>query len=93
MRNPNEDDGRPKLDTNNPDPAKRARPVLGIALLQGFVRAPGEDNVWKDGRIYNPEDGQLYRCILTLESPDRLRVRGYIGIPLFGRSQVWPRVP
>jgi len=82
--------GKPKVDRENPDPAKRTRPVLGLNLLSGFTYAG--DKIWEGGTIYNPEDGKTYRCKLTLESPDRLKVRGFVGISAFGKTQYWVRV-
>lgn len=80
--------GSPKLDTENPDPALKNRPLLGMPLMEGF-RYTGE-NSW-DGRIYNPEDGHKYRCKLWLDGESRLKVRGYLGFSLFGRTETWIR--
>jgi uncharacterized protein (DUF2147 family) len=57
--------------------------------LSGFKFAG--DNLWEDGTIYDPENGKTYRCKITLESPNRLNVRGFVGISLFGRTTVWTR--
>jgi uncharacterized protein (DUF2147 family) len=59
-------------------------------LLRDF-RYDG-DNVWTDGTIYDPESGNDYSCKITMEKPTHLQVRGYIGISLFGRTEVWTRV-
>ncbi len=82
--------GKPKVDRENPDAAKRSTPILGMNILQGFTFAG--DNVWEGGTIYNPEDGKTYKCKLTLEKPDLLKVRGYVGTPLLGKTQMWTRV-
>lgn len=81
--------GTVKTDRRNPDPARRNRPLLGMQIMEGFA-ATG-DGVWEKGTIYDPESGKTYRCKMTLESPDHLKVRGFIGISLLGRSQVWTR--
>lgn len=81
--------GKPKLDDHNPNPALRSRPVVGLQIMSGFCYA-GRD-VWKGGKIYDPSSGKTYHCILTLSTPDRLKVRGYIGISWFGRTEVWTR--
>jgi uncharacterized protein (DUF2147 family) len=91
LKEPLDDAGAPKRDRNNPDAALRERPILGLPLLAGFA-AGGEPDVWEGGRIYNPEDGETYRCTMTLLGDGRLEVRGYVGLPLFGKSQVWTRV-
>ena len=82
--------GKPKVDRENPDAAKQKRPIMGLNLLAGFSYA-GE-KVWEGGTIYNPEDGKTYKCKLTLESPEQLKVRGYVGLPAFGKTQYWTRV-
>ncbi len=83
-------DGSPVLDTNNPDAKLRGRPVTGIVLLREFKYA-GE-NVWEDGKIYDPKNGKTYSCKMTLAGKNRLDVRGYIGISLMGRTTTWTRV-
>jgi len=81
--------GRPKVDRENPDPTLRSRPLIGLVLMEGFTYV-GKD-VWEKGTIYNPDDGRSYKCKLTLSTPDRLQVRGYIGIPLLGGTSTWKR--
>ena len=83
--------GKPKVDRDNPDPALRTRPVLGLQILHGFTYAG--DNTWQGGSIYDPESGNTYRSKLALRSDGTLQVRGYIGIALFGRTTVWKRLP
>ena len=80
--------GRPKLDRYNPNPALRNRTLVGLSLISGFQYQG--DNLWK-GMIYNPEDGRTYRCNFLMAGENLLKVRGYIGIPLLGGTQVWTR--
>jgi uncharacterized protein (DUF2147 family) len=83
--------GLPKTDRKNPDPALRSRPLVGLPLIED-VRYEG-DNSWH-GKIYNPEDGQKYRCNFSLARGGReLKVRGYIWLPIFGQTQTWTRQP
>ena len=86
---PNDENGKPKTDKNNPDPALRSRPALGLELLKDFTF--DGDNVYSDGTIYNPKNGKTYNCKMTIED-NTLTIRGYIGISLFGRSVTWTRV-
>ncbi len=79
----------PRLDDFNPDPALRDRPLLGITILHGF-EYKGE-HVWKGGTIYDPNTGKTYKSTMTLVERDVLKVRGFIGLSLFGRSDVWTR--
>jgi uncharacterized protein (DUF2147 family) len=90
IKEPLDAHGRPKVDSNNPDQALRSRKILGLVILSGFVSAG--DNVWQDGLIYNPQDGRTYKCTLTLVDDHTLRVRGYVGISLLGKTQTWTRV-
>ncbi len=82
--------GQPKTDRKNPDPAKRGQPILGFDVVWGFTYS-GE-NLWEGGFIYNPREGKTYKCRMTLERPDRLKVRGFIGIALIGKTNTWIRV-
>jgi uncharacterized protein (DUF2147 family) len=81
--------GRPKLDLENPDPMLRGRPLLGMPLMEGFRYVGG--NTWENGRIYNPEDGRKYRCKLWLDGENRLKVRGYLGLAILGKTETWVR--
>ena len=81
--------GTPVIDRKNPDPALKSRPVFGLRILEGFTEV-GE-NDWGEGSFYDPKTGNTYRGIMHLAAPDRLELRGYVGIPLFGRSSVWIR--
>ncbi|MFP4470811.1 MAG: DUF2147 domain-containing protein [Bacteroidales bacterium] len=87
-----EETGKPKLDDENPDPELQKRPVMGLELLTGFV-FDGEDE-WEDGDIYDPKSGKTYSCYMefTDRSMDKLKVRGYIGVSLLGRTTYWTRV-
>lgn len=80
--------GQPKVDRENPDPALRSRPINGLEILQNFRY---DDGQWNDGSIYDPREGKTYRCKITLGDDGKLKVRGYIGISLFGRTTEWSR--
>lgn len=81
--------GTPVIDRKNPDPALHSRPVLGLRILEGFTAEGG--NNWANGTCYDPKSGNTYRGKIHLAAPDRLELRGYIGIPLFGRTAIWTR--
>jgi uncharacterized protein (DUF2147 family) len=75
--------------TRCPEP-RRDQPVLGMTILWGLTRH-GER--WDGGAILDPENGTIYRCSLRPDpSGDRLEVRGYLGVSLLGRTQIWERV-
>ncbi len=92
LREPNQEDGTPKVDTLNLNEAERGRPVLGMIFLSDFVLDSNKHNRWKSGKIYNPRNGRLYKATMTIKG-DVLKVRGYVGVPLIGETQVWTRVP
>lgn len=91
LQEPDNAAGQPKTDRNNPEPALQDRPIVGLPILAGFKPA-AEPGRWEGGRIYNPEDGETYKSTLALRNGGaQLEVRGYVGLPIFGKSQVWTR--
>lgn len=89
LKVPTNPDGTPRTDVNNPDESLRARPLKGLENLRDFV-FKGE-NKWEDGRIYDPKNGNDYACEMKLVDDNTLEVRGFIGVSLFGRTDVWKR--
>lgn len=64
--------------------------VLGMTILWNLK---GKGQFWTDGKILDPHNGKTYRCNITMSDNGKtLSVRGYIGLPLFGRSQTWHKV-
>jgi uncharacterized protein (DUF2147 family) len=88
LKDPNNAQGKPKSDAQNPDESQRNKPLLGAVVLRNFVYNDGE---WTGGRIYDPQNGKDYKCYLKLKDANTLNVRGYIGISLLGRTEVWSR--
>jgi uncharacterized protein (DUF2147 family) len=89
LKEPKKDDGSEKLDTNNPDESKRDNPIIGLNLVNGFVyQGKGK---WGDGTIYDPDNGKTYSCKMQLKEENSLKVRGFIGVSLIGRTQMWVR--
>ncbi len=82
--------GKQKVDRENTDASKRNAPIMGLIILRDFAFV--KDGLWEAGMIYDPENGKDYKCKMTLESPDILNVRGFIGISLIGRTDTWTRV-
>lgn len=81
--------GKPKLDDKNSDEELQKRPIMGLLLVWDFV-FDGDDE-WEDGNIYDPKSGKTYSCYMRFESETTLKVRGYIGISLIGRTTYWTR--
>jgi len=86
FREPNEDPA-PKCDKC--DDARKDQPVLGMTILSGLKKDGDEYN---GGEILDPNNGKVYKSKLHLtEGGKKLSVRGYIGVPMLGRSQTWVR--
>jgi uncharacterized protein (DUF2147 family) len=90
FRWPNDAQGLPLVDLKNTNPALRNRPLLGLTVLNGLRRAG--DGTWKDGKIYNPDDGVNYQALMSILGDGTLRVRAYVLLPTLGKTQIWTRV-
>ncbi len=90
LKEPNDVNGKLKLDDNNPDLSLSRRALIGIELLTGFTYA--DEGVWEGGTIYDPKTGKTYSCKISLMNKDKINVRGYVGISLLGRTEIWSRV-
>ncbi|MGQ0709166.1 MAG: DUF2147 domain-containing protein [Rhodoferax sp.] len=66
--------------------------LVGLELMRGLKKTEGKD-LWEGGTIVEPATGTVYRVRLTpVDGGKKLEVRGYVGAPLFGRTQTWVRV-
>ncbi|MFY7707505.1 MAG: DUF2147 domain-containing protein [Flavobacteriales bacterium] len=91
LKEPNDPETKqPKLDKNNTDASQRTVPLKGYRLLKDFVyTGKGE---WTEGTIYDPENGNTYKCIIKMKDDNTLDIRGYIGVEALGRTDVWKRL-
>lgn len=90
LKKPNWKDGSPRLDAENPDPALRERPWCGIEVISGLKRE--SDDEWDGGKVYDPKTGDTFD--FQLKRTDKgVRVRGYLGAPLLGKSEDWTPAP
>ncbi len=69
--------------------AKKNMRVEGMTIIEGLTKDGSE---WNGGTILDPSNGKEYKCYIELEGKDKLKVRGFIGISLLGRTQYWERV-
>jgi len=91
LKNPTDDvTGEPKLDKNNPDESLQSRPTWGLEILTNFV-FDGDDR-WEDGKIYDPKKGKTYSCYMKFNDEKTIKIRGFIGVTLLGRTTYWTRV-
>lgn len=91
IKNPLNAKGEPKIDDKNPDESKRSRKIQGLLILTHFA-FNADERIWEIGEIYDPKNGKLYSCKMTMEGKDKLKIRGFIGIALLGRTEMWKRV-
>lgn len=77
--------GKPQLDVKNPEPALRARSIVGLQLIKDFRPAPG--GKWTGGSIYDPESGKTYASKIGLNPDGTLKVEGCIAI--ICQAQTW----
>jgi uncharacterized protein (DUF2147 family) len=94
--NPKGPDGQvvaPEMATDyrNENASLRSRKVIGMPLIWGFKKT-NEPNTFEEGQIYNGEDGKIYTANISLQPDGKLRLRGYVGTPLFGKTQLWTRI-
>ena len=74
LKEPYEENGKPKVDDENPDKAKRNQPIIGLVVLKDFKFKEG---FWQDGTIYDPKNGKTYDCEMWLDGNNTLKIRGY----------------
>ncbi|MEH6406945.1 MAG: DUF2147 domain-containing protein [Leeuwenhoekiella sp.] len=71
------------------DGEDKGKPILGLVIIKGLEKDGDE---YTDGKILDPSSGKIYKCYIALEDPNKLKVRGYVGFALLGRTQYWSRV-
>jgi uncharacterized protein (DUF2147 family) len=82
--------GQPRVDNLNPDVKLQKEPLLGLVILKNFVF--DNDNEWGGGTIYDPKNGKTYSSKIHFgDSPNLLKIRGYVGISLLGRNTYWTK--
>ena len=68
---------------------QKDKPITGMVILEGLSK---DGNEWNGGTIFDPNKNKRYKCYISLESADKLKVRGYIGFSLIGRTQYWYKI-
>lgn len=72
---------------------KKDQPLVGLVILEKLTQDKGNKNDWRGGTILDPKTGKVYRCQLSLDEKNQtLKVRGYLGIALLGRTQFWQKI-
>lgn len=70
------------------DGDEKGKPYMGLIIIKGLTK---DGEIYNGGKVLDPKIGKWYHCKITPEGKEKIIVRGYIGIPLFGRSQTWFR--
>jgi len=65
------------------------KPINGMVILEGATLKNG---IWQGVPILNAKNGKKYGCQISLAAPDLLKVRGFVGYPIFGKTLYWTRV-
>lgn len=81
---------KPKVDKNNPDEKMRSTSLRGYRILKDFQYT--DKNEWTEGTIYDPENGNTYSCIIKMTDENTLDIRGFIGVSVLGRTDIWKRL-
>jgi uncharacterized protein (DUF2147 family) len=72
--------------------SRKDQPIIGMSILSGLKQDKQDIGEYDGGQILDAGNGKVYKCKMTLlEGGKKLKVRGYIGVPMFGRSQIWVR--
>lgn len=87
MAQPNDENGNPKKDSNNPDKTLRNRPLLGMTMISGLEF---KNNEWVNGTIYNPRKGISVKCQIEMPNDDTLILKASKG--LFSVTKTWKRI-
>ncbi len=67
---------------------RKDMPIEGLMIIRGMSR---EGSTWTNGDVLDPVSGNVYKCIIKLKDKNTLEVRGYLGVSIFGRTQIWKR--
>ena len=68
--------------------SNKNKPILGLEILTGLEK---DDNEWSGGEILDPRNGKVYKCYIELVKPNKLKLRGYVGFSLLGKTKYWTK--
>ena len=90
LKEPFDPSGISKLDLKNPDSNLRKQQILGLVFLKNFKKEKNE-NKWTGGTVYDAKTGKTYSGWIKLQDEKTIQLRGFVGISLFGRTDVWSK--
>lgn len=91
MDQPTDNLGKPRTDVRNPHSEQRHIPLSHLVIVRG-LKYNARDQEWSGGRVYDPMTGKTYRCFIDFEDDNTLRLKGYIGFRILGKSLYWVRI-
>lgn len=91
LQKPIDTAGKALTDGNNPNPGLRQRPICGLQII-GDLKQIGA-GIWDTGWIYDPKQGKAFDVEVRLRGPDRLQVKGYLGVKFLSETFIWTRAP
>ena len=72
---------------------RKDKPVVGLQIIRGIKQDADDKGLWGGGEIIDPNNGKVYKSRLKpIDGGKRMEMRGYVGAPMFGRTQTWVRV-
>ena len=89
LKDANDENGKPKEDHKNPDKKLRSRPLMNLVILTGLTQK--KTDTFDGGKIYDPKSGNTYSCKAEFSDANTLKLRGFIGVSLIGRTDIWTR--
>lgn len=81
-------DGKPKVDKYNSKSSLQVRPIMGLVILSDLEQ---KGEAFENGTIYDPKSGKTYSCTVNKNGKDKLNIRGYVGVSMFGKTTTWSR--
>lgn len=90
LNEPKDDEGHLKTDKNNPEKELQPRPIIGLDILKDFSYKG--NNVWSNGKIYDPKSGNTYNCQMSIADKEKLNIRAYFGLSVLGKTEIWTKV-
>ena len=83
------ENGKPKVDKENPDEKLRNTPIINLVIMHNIHKSKDTPNFYEGGKIYDPKNGKTYDCRLTYKG-STIELRGYVlGLPFLGRTSTW----
>ncbi len=90
LKEPLDENGKVKLDKENPNPSLRKNPINGLIILKDLEYI--KKGEWSNGEIYDARSGKTYSLEVYMTNQNKLDLRGYLGFTLFGKTTTWTRV-